>query len=218
MRIYLLLVLLLLATLTTFSQSTIWLSSITATEQDGHVLLQWEEDPNVTYYIIEKANDVGSWSFLTYIYTENYFLDTLTSLGNTYEYKIFKNLSNFTNYRPHALIHTGFEVPKITHRGQLLLLVDETHADDLSFEINRWIADATGDGWTVRQINIDPSLSVKEVKHFIQQAYFSEPGLDALFLLGHIPVPYSGEIAPDGHSNHFGAWPADVYYAEMNAV
>ncbi|MFA6292231.1 MAG: hypothetical protein WC637_10640, partial [Victivallales bacterium] len=40
----------------------------------------------------------------------------------------------------------------------------------------------------------------------------------ALFLLGRIPVPYSGDIMPDGHSNHRGAWPADVYYADMEGA
>jgi hypothetical protein len=29
-------------------------------------------------------------------------------------------------------------------------------------------------------------------------------------------VPYSGIIFPDGHTEHRGAWPADVYYADMD--
>ena len=37
-----------------------------------------------------------------------------------------------------------------------------------------------------------------------------------LLLIGHVPVPYSGNISPDGHSNHRGAWPADVYYADLD--
>ena len=39
---------------------------------------------------------------------------------------------------------------------------------------------------------------------------------EAVFLFGHIPVPYSGNIGPDGHSNHIGAWPADVFYADVD--
>lgn len=32
-----------------------------------------------------------------------------------------------------------------------------------------------------------------------------------------MPVPYSGNIAPDGHTpDHLGAWPADGYYADMD--
>ena len=40
--------------------------------------------------------------------------------------------------------------------------------------------------------------------------------LESVFLLGHVPVPYSGQINPDGHSNHVGAWAADVYYGELD--
>jgi hypothetical protein len=39
-----------------------------------------------------------------------------------------------------------------------------------------------------------------------------------VFLLGRIRVPYSGDIYPDGHPDHEGAWPADVYYADMNGA
>jgi len=37
-------------------------------------------------------------------------------------------------------------------------------------------------------------------------------------LLGHVPVPYSGEVFPDGHQDHEGAWPADLYYGDVNGV
>ena len=29
-------------------------------------------------------------------------------------------------------------------------------------------------------------------------------------------MPYSGCEAYDGHPDHFGAWPADMYYGDMN--
>ncbi len=36
-------------------------------------------------------------------------------------------------------------------------------------------------------------------------------------LFGNIPVPYSGNINPDGHDDHKGAWPTDYYYGEFDA-
>lgn len=40
-----------------------------------------------------------------------------------------------------------------------------------------------------------------------------------VFLLGRVPVPYSGDIAPDGHQNdHRGAWPCDGYYACLEGI
>src|SRR5207248_1131072 len=35
---------------------------------------------------------------------------------------------------------------------------------------------------------------------------------------GHVPVPYSGLLNPDGHPNHLGAWPADAYYGDMDGL
>jgi hypothetical protein len=35
---------------------------------------------------------------------------------------------------------------------------------------------------------------------------------------GHVPVPYSGNFNLDGHDYHFGAWPADVFYGDMDGV
>ena len=33
-----------------------------------------------------------------------------------------------------------------------------------------------------------------------------------------VTLPYAGNIAPDDHPNHKGAWPADVFYGEMNGT
>jgi hypothetical protein len=52
----------------------------------------------------------------------------------------------------------------------------------------------------------------------IVNAYQAHPNTNAVFLLGHIPVPYSGELNPDAHSNHKGAWPADLYYGDMDGA
>ncbi|MCC5790853.1 MAG: fibronectin type III domain-containing protein [Opitutales bacterium] len=42
--------------------------------------------------------------------------------------------------------------------------------------------------------------------------------MKAVILLGRIPVPYSGDINPDAHSDHKGAWPADTYYADLTGT
>ena len=40
--------------------------------------------------------------------------------------------------------------------------------------------------------------------------------MKAVFLFGRVPVPYSGLQNPDGHSEHYGSWPADVYYGDVD--
>jgi len=69
----------------------------------------------------------------------------------------------------------------------------------------------------VVRYDVSRTAPVTEVKGHILDAYYADSGnTKAVFLFGHVPVPYSGNINPDGHPDHKGAWPADVYYAEMN--
>ena len=53
------------------------------------------------------------------------------------------------------------------------------------------------------------------MKDLIKAQYNADPAnTKAVFLFGHVPVPYSGDIVPDGHyADHQGAWPCDGYYA-----
>jgi hypothetical protein len=113
---------------------------------------------------------------------------------------------------------SGVEVPALEQRGTLLLLVDQTHAAPLEQELMRLHEDLVGEGWLVVQEQIAPGTAVAEVKQVVLEAAAEHADLSALFLIGHIPVPYSGVIAPDGHEDHLGAWPADLYYAELDGL
>jgi hypothetical protein len=58
---------------------------------------------------------------------------------------------------------------------------------------------------------------VTDVKDLIAAECQGDPTITTLFLLGNIAVPYSGDVR-GAHANHRGAWPADVYYGELDAV
>jgi hypothetical protein len=61
--------------------------------------------------------------------------------------------------------------------------------------------------------------SVTNVKAKIVATYNQDPAnTKALFILGHVPVPYSGNLNPDGHPNHQGAWPTDGFYADIDGI
>ncbi|MFK7933942.1 MAG: T9SS type A sorting domain-containing protein, partial [Saprospiraceae bacterium] len=61
--------------------------------------------------------------------------------------------------------------------------------------------------------------SVPNVKNLIRTINSQTDDLTAVMLLGHIPVPYSGNFYADGHSeNHWGAWAADVFYADLDGT
>ncbi|WP_336518633.1 hypothetical protein, partial [Pollutibacter soli] len=56
------------------------------------------------------------------------------------------------------------------------------------------------------------------IRTIIQNKYQITPNLRAVLILGHIAVPYSGDINPDGHPDHKGAWAADVYYGDVDGA
>ncbi len=127
-------------------------------------------------------------------------------------------VGSFISERPkYGFISTGIEVAPADARGTLLLLVEKEINDSLDLEILQLELDLIKDHWKVIRQAVDRNLAVTEVKAMIQNVYQQTSDLSALYLLGHIPVPYSGDIYPDTHSeNHQGAWSADPYYAELN--
>ena len=93
-----------------------------------------------------------------------------------------------------------------------LLLCDSSITTDIAANLQRLYADLVGDGWKVVRMDVSRSDNPHDavwVKSKIQQVYAEQADLKQVLIIGHVPVPYSGNIFPDGHSNHIGAWPAD---------
>jgi len=181
------------------------------------ITLNWESEPASAFQVYRRVKGSTNWGFIlsTIQYPTTTYEDTNVEVGVSYEYRIVKN----DWIKGEGTINAGIEIEAVEQRGKLVLVVDETHAIALGTEINRLISDIQGDGWAVVQINIDPSDTVEDVKDAIASIYENEPDVvKAVLLLGHIPVPYSGELYPDGHEDHEGAWPADLYYGEMNGT
>jgi hypothetical protein len=120
-------------------------------------------------------------------------------------------------YEPPRFGHVfaGIRYPDVEDRGAVLLLVEQSVANQLSAELTRLRNDLIGDGYRVRTRTVAAAAAVTAVKALIQAECAADPTLQTIFLLGHVPVPYSGDMRT-GHSDHYGAWPADVYYAELD--
>ena len=139
--------------------------------------------------------------------------DDAVRVGVPYEYRVVRN-SNM--YAFDGYTFAGIEVPAVEHRGTLVLVVDNTHAAYLAPELTQLQADLVGDGWQVLRHDVAPTLAPPQVKALIKADYLAAPAdVRAVFLVGHVAVPYSGNIIADGHPDHAGAWPADVYYGDM---
>jgi Ca2+-binding RTX toxin-like protein len=149
------------------------------------------------------------------------FIDTDVSDGLAYEYKIVQG-QDFG--LPQDAIATGYiavgvNAPLVESRGTTVLIVDDTFSASLADEIARLQEDLVGDGWTVIRRDIPRAASVNDVKASIKSVYDDDPAqVKQVLLLGHLAVPYSGYVNLDGHPDHRGAWPADVYYGDMDGI
>jgi len=195
------------------------------------VILKWNLNEQASRYHIYRKELGG-----IFVEPALAIMDTLVSTwtdsdveeGKIYEYKILGesrggiNSGGLKDFDYYAYGYKAVSVNAPPYSGgRLLILIDSTMAEPLKNEISRYQDDILKEGWTyvTRYVTRSEEFNgdkVKEVKSIILEEYAKMP-FDNIFLLGRVPVPYSGDIVPDGHTNnHKGAWPADIYYGSMN--
>ncbi|PWU18631.1 MAG: hypothetical protein C5B50_08580 [Verrucomicrobia bacterium] len=185
------------------------------------ITLSWPQDAMVlpdAYSVYRKRSTDTSWGLAIELPgSTTSWTDKKIKPGTAYEYQVVKHTERFLGY---GYIYSGINVPMSEHRGTLLLVVDRTHAAELALELARLQQDLVGDGWSVIRFEVSPTDSVARVKSLIKARHFADPAnVNCVFLFGHVPVPYSGNIVPDGHfPAHQGAWPCDGYYGDMDGV
>ncbi|MCF8239135.1 MAG: PKD domain-containing protein [Saprospiraceae bacterium] len=187
------------------------------------ITLKWAEDlQNSGYSIYRKGKNNISWASAigNAMNFETTWVDTNVAVGEGYEYRIVKNLAGYGGGSSNGYIYAGIEVPATHYRGACLIVIDSTFKTSLASEISTLKQDIQMDGWRVQTLYVDRNDPVTTVKDNIKTWANGETADNkALFILGHVPVPYSGFIAPDGHvPDHQGAWPCDGYYGELDGV
>src|SRR5690606_24788564 len=110
-----------------------------------------------------------------------------------------------------------------------------TLASDLEQSVNALERDLVADGWrVVRHLapRHDDGNWSRNTNHIVatraylqskwQETRHADAPLRAVFILGHVVIPYAGMHAEDSHTgrrdNHYGAWPADHYYGDMDGI
>jgi len=191
--------------------------SATVQVSPPQVTLSWPAPSDATSYTVSrKLITDTSWPAGTSTGTATTYADTNVALGSRYEYRVVKTGSSATGY---GYIAVAIQAPLVDSRGKVILVVDTTTASDMPAELTRLQKDLLGDGWTVIRHDVARTETVPNVKALIKSDYTNDTtNVKSVFLFGRVPVPYSGEIAPDGHGDHIGAWPADVYYADMTGT
>jgi hypothetical protein len=184
----------------------------------ARIVLSWGSYSGATQYVVSrKAWTATSWgsSIATLSGSATGYTDSAVTAGTSYEYQVLRQAS-VTGY---GYVASGIALPLVEDRGTVVLVVDSTYAADLTDELARLQQDLVGDGWSVIRHDVARNASVPSVKALIKTDYLASPSrVKTVFLFGHVPVPYSGDIAPDGHGDHIGAWPADLYYGDMDGT
>lgn len=125
-------------------------------------------------------------------------------------------------------IYAGNKFQPSWKKGGVILLIDSAYQTSLKSEIQTLQSDLLNSGWNSYKIYAGRSEKVTAVKSKIQKLMdATTPRPKTLYIIGHVPVPYSGYFSsngdrppPDGHvegsGNHTGAWPADCYYGDFD--
>ena len=184
-------------------------------ESPPMIRLQWLRKPTpvASYTVYRKTREAASWGepVATLGGSEVFYDDADVAVGQTYEYRVASG--GYAGY-----IFAGIKAPPVEFRGKVVLLVEAEQAAALSTELETLRNDLIGDGWTVLRHDVSRDATPESARALIQADYNADPAnVKAVFLLGRIPVFKSGNIAPDGHRDHLGPWPADAYYGSMTA-
>jgi hypothetical protein len=185
--------------------------------------LEWRTNPNQRITLERRPTNSPYWTALATALEGWQFRDETVEVDREYEYRVTVEGSQ----PPLALTLRAIcpsEPPQ--DRGQLVLVVEQGLVTALAPELERLQQDLATDGWTVlthlapRHDDHDWSRNpgpIQAIKRFVRDTYDADPfRTRGVFLLGHVPIPYSGlAVFPDGHVDHQGAWPADGYYGNM---
>ncbi len=142
-------------------------------------------------------------------------------LGESYEYEVGPRYAT-----------VSLEGRPKSRRGRVIVLVEQGLAGGLAAQLERLRSDLVGDGWTVlmheaprhrddawrvQAVNPQYVADLARTKSLIQADYAAAPAdTKAVFIIGHVVIPYSGVFYEDGHWDMNGAWPADSYYGDMD--
>ncbi len=194
-------------------------------ENPAQITLKWPLDTVGTgYKVYKKEISMQNWGtpIATLAANATTYTDATVTIGDAYEYYVQRNYS-VTTRLAHGYIYAGIRKKTQSVKGGMLLLVDANYETPLASDIAQLKQDLVQDGWIVKTAVVSRNSSVTAVKQLITSSFVGtpeDPQLNAIYILGHVPIPYTGGFVaqqgmiypPDGHDDHGGAWASDAYY------
>lgn len=203
----------------TSSQATVRVTAIAQTSPPA-ITFSWLVEAGASNFVVRRRAP-GSlvWGIATIVPgggAATTWTDTAVTIGARYEYW-FQRVGT---PQGNGFVTAGIEATLVEARGALVLLVDAAMVPFVGNKLERLATDLVGDGYRVLRHDVATGTAAPAVKAMIQADVAANPGqVTTVFVVGHVAVPYSGSIAPDGHvPDHYGAWPADVYYADLDGT
>lgn len=181
------------------------------------LLLTWSSSTTIKKFTLKRlelVNGKPTWYVLLLNTTDTAYIDKDLQTDRNYEYRIENELEP-------GRIAYGYNISSLGVVQQnsiknLLLLVDEKVYQQIPDEINKYKRLLICDNYRVimrtapraETLDIDKVWQTKQIVNKIADSI----KLDYIVLFGRIPVAYSGIVGIDGHPEHTGAYPTDVFY------
>ncbi|MFY0672281.1 MAG: T9SS type A sorting domain-containing protein [Bacteroidia bacterium] len=197
--------------------------ALIAKNDNGNIGVHWQADASFTgnYSVSRRAIGESAWNQLATT-SDTFYVDNDISLGEAYEFMVVKQIGAQTISLGYSLI--GFEYVPSPFLGEAVILLDSIYINDLESEVEIFSNDLELEGWQVKTLYAGRNENVNAIKARIVDA--ATENTEALIIVGHVPVPYSGNFTrfgispPDGHiegaGNHTGAWAADAFYGDID--
>ena len=182
------------------------------------IKLEWTTNSeSINYFISKKEEEATSWSIIgLFPGADTSYVDTSIVLGKRYEYRLQRLAGSYSGF---GYICAGIDAVPLDAPNRILLVADTSLWSEIGTRILRLKDDLRNEGWEPVLIPVHRNDAVPDIKARIVAEWQKDKArTQAAILIGRVPVPYSGAIYPDGHTNHQGAWPADVYYADMDGA
>lgn len=210
--------LLVLASATAFAQNAaIADPHVTATPVDGGMWLRWQPMGDAMVFSVSRR-DAGAASFGTIAVLDAgataFFVDERLTQRTEFTVSFGNRLTGNAGF-----VMAATEAPFRDDQGVVLIIIDDEQAKALAPQLTEWEDDLRDDGWAVVREALTGTETPPQVKALVAR-HFAALGqrLRSVFLFGKVPRAFSGLLAPDGHPDHLGAWPADSYYADLDGV
>lgn len=189
------------------------------------IIITWKTTDAQSFQIQRKTLNTNTWDnpLANLAGTASSYEDTSAKKGTIYEYRILKIKGNVI--RAVGYTSAGMSVPLTNYKRNILLLVDSSTYNGIDSTL--WIQlkqDYYMDGYGVDLKLVSEYSKPPAIKSTISAWHSVNRGLNnQVLLIGRVPVAYSGtmlaatfDLPPDAHPDHGGAWPTDLYYAEMD--